>query len=263
MYYIGAPVGRRCLIKYGGELLIITEDGLYPMSGALQSSRMNPKTALTDKIQNEMSIAVESYGTNYGWQLELFPPENMLLMNVPVATGNNQEQYVMNTITGAWCKFTGWNANCFTLFSDDQLYFGGDTFVGRAWNTNADNATAINATGLQAFSYFGNPGQVKRFTLMRPTFYVNGNISIQGSISVDFDQSAPESALTTTPINEALWDSGTWDISLWADNLTLSRLWQGTTGVGYSGAPRIAVQSNGFRLQWLATEIVLEPGAIL
>jgi len=289
VWYIGAPIGRRCMMKYAGDLLIITEDGLQSMSAALQSSRTNPKSSLTDKIRDQMSIAVQLYGDNYGWETVLFPPENMLLMNVPVETGGIQQQYVMNTITGAWAPFEGWDANTFTLFSGNQLYFGGNTFVGRAWNTNADNGTAIEGKALQAFSTISKEGQVKEFTMMRPTFFVNAVASIQGNINVDFDLSLPTSPLSVSPIEGGTWDSAIWDTSNWAADLSLSRSWQGATGSGYYGAPFISIRSvpsftgslwdagiwdialwsttldlaEGLRLNWLSTEVVMRPGAII
>jgi hypothetical protein len=37
LYKVGAPIGRRCYTKFGGDLLVITQDGVVPMSGSLQS----------------------------------------------------------------------------------------------------------------------------------------------------------------------------------------------------------------------------------
>ena len=262
VWYIGSPVGRRCLIKYGGDLLIITQDGLQSMSAALQSSRTNPRASLTDKILAAMTAAISSYSSNYGWEVIHYPKQNMLIMNVPINEGSLQQQYVMNTITGAWCQFKGWAANTFCLFSD-QLYFGGNGIVAKAWDTNQDAGVDIDAETQQAFSYFGSPGQIKHFTMMRPTFSINGDISIQGNINVDFDTSSPVSALSIAPFLGALWDTGLFDSALWSEGLSLSRVWQGTTGIGYSGGPRIKVAGDGKQLKWLATEVVYEPGGIL
>src|SRR6185295_1809483 len=66
VWWIGSPIGRRCLIKYNGDLLIICQDGIIPMSSLLQSSRTNPRVALTDKIQSQMSSAISTYGANFG-----------------------------------------------------------------------------------------------------------------------------------------------------------------------------------------------------
>ncbi len=168
VYWIGSPVGRRCFVKFAGDVLIICQDGVLPLSGALQSSRVQPQVALSYKIQRATSEAVTLYGSTFGWQLLPFPGANMLILNVPVQAGN-QEQYVMNTITKSWGKFTGWAANCWELYNDSP-YFGGSTFIGKAWNGTTDGGSAIQANALQAFSYFGNRAQLKRWTMMRPIF---------------------------------------------------------------------------------------------
>lgn len=257
VYQIAAPIGRRFYLKFAGDALLITYDGIIPLSGALQSSRTNPRVALSDKIQSQIGKAVALYGSNYGWQLIHFPKEEMLLLNVPVQAGDIQEQYVMNTITGAWCDFQGWDANCWEMYND-HIYFGGNTFVGKAWDTNDDNSDAIAFNALQAFSKFGSEYE-KQFTMMRPTFLTNGSPSIQGAINVDFDSSEPSSALSTLTPSGALWDAGTWDTALWAETLSLSRLWQGASGIGKWGAPRLLGSVDGQQLQWVNTEIVAVP----
>ena len=83
LYKVGAPIGRRCFSKFGGDLLIITQDGVVPMSGALQSSRLDPRVSITNKIQYAMSAAISAYGGNFGWCLLYYPKENQLILNVP------------------------------------------------------------------------------------------------------------------------------------------------------------------------------------
>lgn len=262
VWWLGSPIGRRCYIKYKGDVLLITQDGLLPLSGALQSSRLNPRVALTDKIQYAVSNAVTNYASNFGWEIETFPKQNALFLNVPVSTNANQQQYVMNTITGMWCNFTGWQANCFELYNDD-LYFGGTNFIGKAWNTNADAGQAIPGAGLQAFSYFDSPAQVKRFTMIRPTFYASSPPAVNGQINVDFDQSPSTATLAAATAIGGVWDTGLWDTAIWGAGLELSRQWQGTSGVGYCGAANINTNTNSIDLQWIATDIVFEKGAIL
>ena len=262
VWWLGSPVGRRCFVKYAGDLLIITEDGLLPLSGALQSSRLNPRVALTDKIQQATSLAVTNYGANFGWCIAPFAQQNALILNVPVSTNANQQQYVMNTITGAWCNFTGWQANVFEIY-ENGLYFGGSSFIGKAWSTYADAGQAIPTQGLQAFSHFGSPAQLKRFTMMRPTFYASSPPAVLGQINVDYDKSPATATLAAASAIGALWDTGVWDTGVWGSGLELSRLWQGASGVGYCGAPNVATNTNSIELQWLATDVVMEPGAIL
>lgn len=262
VWRIGSPIGRRCFEKWKGDLLVITKEGLFPLSGALQSSRLNPRVALTNKIQSAMAEAIAEDGDNFGWQVIPYPKQNMLVLNVPIQQGQDQEQYVMNTITGAWGRVQGWEANCWVLYGDD-LYFGGNTIVGHAFDSFADVSADIEGSILPAFNYFGSPGEVKRFTMMRPVLYSNGAPEIQGDIRVDFDQSAPTANLNTVPNSGAIWDSGVWDQGLWGADQSVINNWQGVTGIGYCAAPRFASSTNGFHIELVATDVVFEKGAVL
>ena len=264
VWQLGAPVGNRCLQKYGGDLLYISQDGLTPLSQLLQSDRLDPRVSLTNKIQYAVSSAVTNYGSNFGWDVTYYPKNNMLVLNVPITVGG-QQQYVMNTITQAWCNFTGWNANCFMIWKD-QLYFGGNGVVCQAWNTTADNGVNISCDAKQAFSYAGSPGQVKRFTMMRPYIVTNGGTpGLLAAINTDFDDSNPylTANLSPTPTTGGTWGSMLWGTGMWGTTQQVQKVWQGCTGEGYSVAPRLKAVVNGLTVQWMATDIVYEQGSIL
>ena len=262
VWNIGSPVGTRCLLKWKGDLLIICQDGVMPLSSALQSSRVNPRVALTDKIQYAMSTAVTNYGATFGWQLVSFPKQNMLFMNVPVGAETTQEQYAMNTITGSWGQFQGWNAQCWEVFND-EIYFGSGTYVGHAWNTLADNGTNIPGFIIQAFNSFGKPAQRKRGTAMRPYILTNGAPNIQCSMNWDFDTSNPTSPLSFTTPSYGTWDSGLWDTAIWGADLSPFYALQGVTGSGHFGAPVFKSLSNGIQVQLVNNDISLEAGNFL
>ena len=259
---IGAPVGRKALYKYAGDMLIICQDGLVPLSGALQSSRVQPRVALSDKIQYAISTAITDYGSNYGWQVMYVPTINQLWLNVPIQEGQNQQQYVMNTITGAWCNYTGWNASCMELYEDNP-YFGGNGYVAQAYYGTSDAGTNINAFGLQAFNNFNNAGTLKRFTMSRPILRSDGTPSVYAGINVDFNVSEPTTSLTFSPSAYGSWDSGLWDAATWGGALNVFQNWQGLNGVGYDGAPLVKTASNDLQVRWVSTDIVIEGGAIL
>jgi hypothetical protein len=257
VWTLGAPVGRRCFVPYAGDLLLITQDGVLPLAGALQSSRLNPRVALSDKIQTAISSAVSSYGSNYGWQLFHYPKENQLYVNVPVNAGAIQQQYVMNVVNRAWCNFTGWSANCFALLNN-QMYFGSNGYVAKAWDTTSDNGAVINGFGLQAFNYFKDFTHDKRFTMMRPTLFTNGSPALYGTINTDFDQTEPTAALSFTPNTAGTWGVGLWGTALWGSGVQPSQNWQGVSTRGRCGAPAIKVAAAGITVQWLSTSVTYE-----
>lgn len=257
VYQLGSPMGFRSFMKYGGDLLYIGKDGLGPISQLLASSRVNTQVNLTAKIQGAISQATSLYPNAYGWCLVLFPLENMIILNIPAGLGQ-QQQYVMNTITGAWCNFTGWNANHWERFQD-QIYFASNGYVGLAWNGLNDSNTNINAVAQQAFNEFGTPLQ-KRFTMMRPILWTNGAPALAAGINTDYDQNIPQSTLSFLPINFGVWDSAIWDTSLWGGNLQIAKAWQGVTGVGMTGSPTLKAATDGNETHWAATDIVFETG---
>jgi hypothetical protein len=263
VWQLGYVFSRRCFYKFAGDILLLTQDGLVPLASALQSSRLDPRINLTDKIFFAISLAADTYSTEFGWQAIYFAKPNMLLINIP--NPNGAEQYIMHTISKAWCNFTGINAKCFEL-SGDNLYFGGNGFVGKFFDTNADDGGQISATCQQAYSYFDTPGQQKRFTLVRPTFLVDvGAPGIYCGINTDFQtqNNLGKVSFETNPTTTAVWDVATWDNDVWAGNLVISRNWQGVTGLGYAGGLNLNMVSAGIDVHWLSTDYVMEKGSVI
>lgn len=262
IWNLGSPVGRRCLVKWKGDLLIISQDGLIPLSGALQSSRVNPRVALTNKIQRSMSDAVSLYSSNFGWQVIAFPKQNQLYLNVPIQTNNQQQQYVMNTITGAWCSFTGWNANCWEIYND-SLYFGANGYIGKAWDTHADNGQAISGQVLQAFSNFGAPGRLKRFMNANPIITTSSrSVSVSCSMNTDFSL-ASATGTTQSTSSAGAWGTGKWGTAKWGLGQLSIRSYNSASGMGYYAAPNVAVMTTGINLKWVGTDVLYEVGGFI
>jgi len=271
VWQLGSPVARRCFVKWAGDLLVVCHDGLVPLSSALQSSRTNPRAALSDKIQAAMSSAISLYEDNFGWEVQPYPRENAVLINVPVSEGLNQEQYVMNTITKSWARFTGWDANCFELFND-YLYQGGDGVVYQSWvglgdqyRSGSTTLTAnIQGNLQQAFSYLKGPTQVKRFTMMRPIFSsTTSNPPVLAALNVDYSTSTPTSTLVSTVPMSSLWNVSAWDTTPWAGSFNIVNGWQGATGLGYCCSPHYVVNTQGIGIRLMSTDIVYEIGGTL
>jgi len=264
VWQLGQVFSRRCFFKYSGDLLLLTQDGLVPLASALQSSRLDPRVNLTDKIYFAVSQAATDYAENFGWQINYFASQNMLILNIPITAGT--EQYVMHTITKSWARFINIQAYCFEVSGATGMYFGSDGFVGKFWDSNADNGGNITATAQQAYSYFDSPGQLKRFTLVRPILQTTGGVpTVLCGLSVDFDTQSQLGAVNFNPsiLSTGLWDVGKWDQALWGGGLVTTKIWQGVTGLGFAGSININVASQGIDLHWASTDYVMEAGGVL
>jgi hypothetical protein len=263
VWQLGQTFNRRCFLKWAGDLLLLTQEGLVPLASALQSSRLDPRINLTDKIFYAISRAANLYQNNFGWQINYFAEQNMLIINVPSTEG--VQQYCMHTISKAWCSFSNINAKCWEL-SYDQMYFGGNGFVGRFWDSYSDNGNNINADVQQAYSYFDSAGQQKRFTMIRPIFQTdNGLPAILVGINTDFDAQNSLGAVSFNAVSSTLgvWDTAQWDEDVWGGNLSLTKLWQGVTGLGYSGGIVMKIASQGIDVFWVSSDYVMERGGVL
>jgi hypothetical protein len=260
VWKLGAPVGERCMLKWGGDLLILTYDGLVPMAASLQSSRLDPRVSLSNKIQGAITAATTAYGSApVGWEIVYNAKTNALWINVPVAVGS-QQQYVMNTITKSWCNFTGWSANCWAIVNNDP-YFGSDGYIGKAWDdTYADDNTNIATNTLQAFNYFGSRGVKKYFTRARASIFTDGIPEIFVGMNVDFDTANTTAPLAFIPSATGLWDIGYWDDAIWGAGNIITNTWLGITGIGYCGGLQMVTGSQQTQIEWASTDVVYQSG---
>lgn len=256
VYNLGSPIGRRCFIKFGGDLLLITRDGAFPLSKALQSDRLDVTSAVTNKIHQALSDAASLYFGLFGWQLQSFPDANMLILNVPKSS-TESVQFVMNTITGSWCQFTGWNAACWEIFND-EIYFGTDGAVNKAWTGYLDGAVPIVGEVITAFSYFGTASMLKRWTMVRPTLTFDSIPSLTMGLNIDFDTSTPVGTPSFS-IFPGLWDAGLWDVAIWSGGTNVQRGWQTVYGLGYAAA--LHMKATGVNFRWQSIDYVFEAGS--
>lgn len=259
VFYIGRPVGQRPCIKFGGDLLIICEDGVFPLSGALQSASVDGRVAITDKIQNTIRQSVRSYGNEFGWQLCASPVNSALILNVPDNQGNIV-QYLQNTLTGAWTKFTGWNALCW-VDTPMGLFFGAQNgSIYKAWESNTDSGKYIKADGCQAFSAYGSASTEKYFNLFKPYIESTGSPSITYAFCGDFVVIKPDGELSYTPSDGMVWNNMVWGSMVWGGSTRQIYDWRAIGLIAKTGAPRIEVQNNGSSVSWAATDVMYSRG---
>jgi hypothetical protein len=260
VYELGAPIGDKCCIKVGGELVLMTVDGFVPLSAALASTRVNNKLAISDKIADAVSAAAAAYKGNFGWEPTLFAAESALIFNIPVDEGVESHQYVMNTTTGAWCRFKGWNANAFAVM-DDELYFATDTKVCKAWQGIGDSGEAIATLARPAFNYYDSPGVQKHWKMAKPVFTANLKPVASFGLNVDFDDS--EITNTTSFAGpDYTWGNALWGQARWSGP-KIYKDWQTVFGVGECASLRVETEVLGLEMSWSATLYVFEIGGVV
>lgn len=241
---VAPPLGRRCLTRMGSDVAIITQAGVLPISQALPFDPSADRSiAITARIQNAMAAAALNGRSMFGWEITVFPVQQLLVLNVPLEENSQQVQFVMNTLTGAWCQFTGWNANCFTIYQD-KLYWGSnDGHVNQGYTGGADNTNPILADMQCAFNWFDDPGRVKRITMIQPLLTIGANISPSISVDTDF-RVGTQIATVTSFASTVLWDVALWDVALWPATSINYTNWLTIDGIGHTLAIRMQINAT-------------------
>lgn len=272
VYYVGAPVGRRAMARYGGDVIILTELGWVMLSQMLKSTKVNPTTENDGRyVQQLISAAVTVNGQRKGWQPFVFPGRNMVMVNIPTGDGASY-QYVMNDITKAWSEFIGYNASCWELH-DSLPFFGSLGGIYRAWEQFTDDAIVaddgtvtpgadIRSEAQTLYSNFGNPVLNKHYKMVRPTVLSKGNFSISIAANTDYSFQSPQSPVAFEPYVPGKWDEDYWDNARWAGAPISFHEWETVRGIGFTVALRVLMESSS-ETYWAATDWMFEPGGVM
>ena len=233
VYDLPAPIGRRCFVKYGGNLLLLTVSGLLQLNLALQSdSAQVQTTAITQRIDTAFNTAARLFKDNFGWDVTVYAKGTRMFVNIPTSELISAKQYVMNTITGAWCEYDNHNAACWAVYKD-RIFFGGvDGAVYEADTTSADKLTPITATGQTAYKADVSPGNLKRFTMIQPLVVTSGSTRPSVGISTDFNETATLSTPSGAAAATSLWDAAVWDTAIWGGGSSYVSDWTSSSGLG-------------------------------
>jgi hypothetical protein len=266
VYRIGATLGRRCAEKYGSDLLILCEDGVLPLTQILSQSKLLNPTAISDIIQLKLSTDVSQYSDLFGWSLTVAHRANQLYVNVPTPQGNRQ--YVMNSVTQAWCEFLGYNGTAWTIHNQELFFGGPEGIVAHGWtgvldafDPVAERGGAIQGFGLGAFAFLGRGAYQKHIKMARASIQAPTEPQLRLSVLVDFktEDTSPPIPPASLAYNPALWNQAVWDQALWGAISRIFLRWFGIGQVGFCAAPFLKM-SSGFGALWISTDLLVEEG---
>lgn len=227
VYFAGIPMGDNPTYKYGGDILIITESGIVPLSSLIQSAAIDRVATVSTSIRPFLIDRAQQFSAIQGWQIIGDPSKPFLLVNLPSTI---RQQAVMNSQTAAWCTFTGWNALAFAR-KTSELYFSGSDGAANTWKIkritgHSDDNTYITATGLQAYSQMGYSGN-KKVEEIKPYFNSTGAFLYNFGISSDFASAKELTSLNVTAgLTAAVWGTSLWGVATWTGGDLLTADWQ-------------------------------------
>ena len=273
-FQFSRPLGYRCLQKFGGDLIVITEHGVAGVASMLSNELPGLKSSSTEKIQPLWADMTRGKSEAFGWQACIYHRRGLLFVNV--VAGSLFGQLVLNLETHAWSKLQGWEGARCLLETAGEIWAGfGDSVrrldVGFHDIGTSGEKTPVVGTVQQAFIFAGRKDRRKRYTLMRPYIICRNLPRLGAAIATD---SVPVPRVVRqvmdfsgSPRTGATWNIAVWDVSEWGlrevDELKLRTRWVSLVGHGYSVSPVIEVSSQSGTVTYTGCDLQYEVGNAL
>lgn len=261
IFRFDSPMGKHCVVNYGGDLYVLTSTGLVPMTTMIRAETESLGKAEKNVVSAFRELA-RAYRANPGWQLLLDHTTGRMICNTPNGGGRYQQlvRFMPNPIWSQWdylgARSWGW--------IDNRLFFGND--VGQVFemhpNYLSDNGSPIRVDVQWAWSDYKYAGE-KQFKMIRPYVITDGVPRPYVDMKVDYDSTAPiNQPDVSVGVPGADWDTATWDVDYWAAGTRTLTNWSGTGALGHVGAPRVTASILNCYFAIAGLDVLYEEGAI-
>ena len=269
VYNIGRPLNIKAFEKAGGDLLIATKEGIVPLSEAIRKDvAALGLAAITRAIEPDWR-AESTTRSGMPWELVKWTANNMLLVNLPQTSSSVEPYiYVANLETGAWCRFTGWEARCMAVYGEDGYFGTSDGKVYKMDTGGQDGETLFTAVYVSSFDDFGSPANTKVAKSAYVTFRATGNVTPQISVSVNYSVDLPSAPTASVQGGDTLWDVAEWDVDTWSAGLTYAPRpkWFSIGRTGKAFAMQAQVTSGSaveLNVELVTSTILFEQGGMM
>jgi hypothetical protein len=271
-WFVGQiPVGRRGAVQYGGDLVILSAEGIFPISYVTRGGAdflVASTSEYSSFIRSIIGQDLRASFTDFGWQMLIHPSERLMLVNVPDYGDIQRRQFVMTTTNNRWALFSGIPALCLGSI-------GGYTFCGTRdgrvlllFTGGYDNVTYGESVGdsipgliVPAFNYFEVPAVEKQFLLVRPVFLYTIRPEVVCDVTVNFAVVLPTGTPGLGGSGGSVWDSALWDSAVWGGGQQVYDEWHAAGDTGFCGTVVIQVSSAGDTVL-SAIDYVLQMGGV-
>ena len=263
IYDLAPPLGAKCFCRMGGDLLVMTHRGIFSMSRVLKDTMLVATSALTDVIGEAFTSAAANGLTMKGWELIEYPEWNVLVCNIPLVEFTQSVQFVLNTKTGAWCRFTNWDGFSFAFYNS-KLYMGMQGKVAQVFYPGNDFNASITAIAKAAFNYYTPRSRLKSWKLIRPNLTIGGKVAVNVALDTDFNVTTDYGTAVFNTAAQSRWDAAYWDQALWSTEPQPHTEWLTISAAdSYCSAVCLRVISRDATIIWSATDVLYEAGAMV
>ena len=251
-YQIPPPMGMNAHIALGGDLLIATTEGIVPVSAAITKTSGDLDLAMITKNIKTTWRQEAITKDVLPWTMERWDEYGGMFVTLPGGKVGKRYCLVVNTGTGAWARFTGWDATCWIRMRGDMFFGTQDGFIQQADRGGNDDGVQYVATMVGGWEMFQSAAQTIVWKQARASLTSKANASSQPQLSACTDYIVsipPPPPADVDPGILDVWDQGLWDQAKWDQDVAVFSVVHNTGWVsigltGYSHAPVVQITMN-------------------
>ncbi len=269
-YDISKAMGKNAWFRAGGDIIILTEQGMVPVSAARYK---DPAALGLDAISKAIEPDWRLYAQQRGavpWEVVKWDRQARFYVNCPIASPEQPKATIVgNLLTGALSRYTNWDTRCLGLHAE-QAYFGtNDGTIYQAEVGGTDAGIPYTSQVAFAWDHLGPVSYTKTVKQAQAVFTTKRNFSYRLSDSVAYNQvfpSPPNSIVESSTSSE--WDVGLFDVAVYDQGqsyYTVKTRWRSIGMTGDVHSLQVQVANGGVNTpsaELILMHVTYEMGAL-
>jgi hypothetical protein len=212
-YFVGKPLGMNAHSQVGGDLLILTIEGIVPISQVITKSSGEMELAMISRAIKPMWREEVKAKRTRPWTIKRWDEYGGIFVTFPGGSPGNRYCLLMNSVTGAFARAVGYDAMCF-IRKAENMYFGTqDGIVMLADQSGSDDGKPYVATLVGGWETFQARSQNVTWHQARAVFTAGLTEPFEPQITSTTDYVVsipPPPAPGPDPGYPDVWDQGRW-----------------------------------------------------
>lgn len=267
VYDIAKPLSKNGWFKTGGDLAIMTEEGIVSLSAAINRDRAAlTLAAITYPIETAWRDAVAQRTSSRPFTVTFWRVEGILIVS-GIQEAGTPICFVANSQNGAWCRFTGWDVQAGCVLGDDFFFGTADGEICQAYYGGTDSGAAITATYVARFDNIDNVSQ-KEAIHARLVARANTGISPRVFANSDYIVALPDSVDASAGTVSDAWGDGVWGDFVWGGRQPTIAVqqWQTVRAIGSALSVGVQIKSTntaGWVFEIVGMDLVYRSGRLI
>jgi hypothetical protein len=218
VYAIGKPMGMNAHMALGGDILIMTVDGIVPLSQAINKDAGTLDLALPTRPVRSMWRTEVALKASVPWTMKRWDSYGGIFVTWPGGLEGNRYCAVMNNATGAWCRFVGYDAFCFMAMHETMFFGTSDGRIMQCEIGGTDAGLPYVATLVGGWEMFQAPSAMNVWHQARAVFTATADQPFLPQLDAAIDYLVtvpPPPPVGADPGIREVWDEGLWDAMRW------------------------------------------------